>query len=269
MECNQNAFAGCYLLRSQNPAFKEACYVGFTVDPPHRLKQHNGQIQGGAFKTHSKRPWEMTIVVHGFPSRKHALRFEWAWQHPTEAKGLKELNWHQLFQKTGGPTKYRSHIRILKELLNMSPWDRLDLRVCVTVSDVFDMLTKEEPKITEHHTIEMGKLANLMIGTQFFPTPGRKVPLKCVICATHNNPPEQPANWVICPFCGAFLHLRCLARILISQSPHAGTALIPTTGVCPSCCESIVWRDIVELRNNFCNDKFDDSLLQIAEQQEE
>ena len=65
-------FAGCYLLRSKNPSFKEACYVGFTVDPPRRLKQHNGKIQGGAFKTHTKRPWEMTIVVYGFPTRKHA-----------------------------------------------------------------------------------------------------------------------------------------------------------------------------------------------------
>lgn len=259
-----SSFAGCYLLRSQNPSFKEACYVGFTVDPPHRLKQHNGIIQGGAFKTHTKRPWEMTIVVYGFPTRKHALRFEWTWQHPTEAKRLKNIDWSSIFQQSGGPTKYKSHIRILKEMLNMSPWDRLDLRVCVTVEDVFKMLTEIEPKINSHHTVKMGDLEDLPIQGKHIPTPTRKVPSKCVICVSEEKLPEDPVNWVICPFCGTFLHLRCLAKHLISQSPHAGTALIPTRGVCPACCESLLWRDIVELRNQFYDDNTNDSLLQVA-----
>lgn len=34
---------------------------------------------------------EMVLLVHGFPDNKTALYFEWCWQHPHEAKGLRDV----------------------------------------------------------------------------------------------------------------------------------------------------------------------------------
>ena len=73
----------CYCLRSMDFKYRNKNYVGFTVNPERRLKQHNGIRKGGAWKTRrGGRPWEFVVLVSGFPTHKMALQFEWAWQHP-------------------------------------------------------------------------------------------------------------------------------------------------------------------------------------------
>ena len=70
-------FCGCYLLRSRDPKHSRSAYVGFTVNPLRRIRQHNGELRnGGAYRTRRCRPWEFVCVVNGFPSRTAALQFE-------------------------------------------------------------------------------------------------------------------------------------------------------------------------------------------------
>jgi structure-specific endonuclease subunit SLX1 len=56
-------------------------YVGATVDVERRLRQHNGQLKGGARAT-SRVPggWYRVCYIKGFESKREALRFEWWWK---------------------------------------------------------------------------------------------------------------------------------------------------------------------------------------------
>lgn len=56
-------------------------YVGATVDPDRRLRQHNGEIKGGARATARKGPsWKRVCFVGPF-EKIPALKFEWRWKH--------------------------------------------------------------------------------------------------------------------------------------------------------------------------------------------
>ena len=47
-----------YVLRSLSAAARS--YVGYTPDPARRLRQHNGEVAGGAKRTARARPWAMS-----------------------------------------------------------------------------------------------------------------------------------------------------------------------------------------------------------------
>lgn len=59
-------------------------YVGATVDLEHRIRQHNGEIKGGAHATTSKlkqgEVWRRVCHIEGFPDWQAALQFEWRWK---------------------------------------------------------------------------------------------------------------------------------------------------------------------------------------------
>ena len=54
---SEAGFLCCYLLTSLHPAYAEHTYVGFTVNPRRRLRQHNGELVHGARRTSTRRPW--------------------------------------------------------------------------------------------------------------------------------------------------------------------------------------------------------------------
>ena len=62
---------------------RERAYIGATVDPTRRLRQHNGEITGGASRTRGKGPWHYHCIVSGFRTWKEALQYEWAAKYYT------------------------------------------------------------------------------------------------------------------------------------------------------------------------------------------
>jgi predicted GIY-YIG superfamily endonuclease len=76
----------CYILKSQDPNYPNITYNGKTNDPKRRLRQHNGEITGGAKATKKAQPWEIYVLITGFKNEIDALRCEWRIKHPTKTK---------------------------------------------------------------------------------------------------------------------------------------------------------------------------------------
>ena len=101
----------CYILRSMNPNYSNITYNGSTNNLKRRIRQHNGEIVGGAKYTKDKGPWEYYLIIEGFVDRKEALSCEWRIKHPINKKYR--------------PKKYcgrEGRIKSLNLILNLEKW---------------------------------------------------------------------------------------------------------------------------------------------------
>ena len=150
-----------YLLTSINPRFQNHTYIGKTTDPTRRIRQHNGLISGGAFKTESKRPWEMIVVVHSFPTEKKVLQFEWDWQHPEKATRIKEAYEKLKGKHIGSMYSVSYKLHLLAEMLQTPIYRRLPLGIYITTHRYDDIL-RTCPQIPKQITIQFGEIGKVM-----------------------------------------------------------------------------------------------------------
>lgn len=61
-----------YLIKNSDDS---RLYCGVTTNPSRRIRQHNGEIPGGAKATRAKRPWTLVYLVN-LPDKSAALRRE-------------------------------------------------------------------------------------------------------------------------------------------------------------------------------------------------
>lgn len=70
----------CYLLYTDS----NQTYVGATVDPDRRLRQHNKEISGGARATGIRVEqgliWKRACYITNIPEWRSALQIEWRWK---------------------------------------------------------------------------------------------------------------------------------------------------------------------------------------------
>ncbi len=63
-------------------------YVGYTVNLERRIRQHNGEIKGGAKYTRGKK-WEYFAYISNFPDKIIALQCEWKLKHSNKIPSIK------------------------------------------------------------------------------------------------------------------------------------------------------------------------------------
>jgi predicted GIY-YIG superfamily endonuclease len=77
----------CYILNSEKKSFENHTYIGSTNDFNRRLRQHNGELKGGAKATQKLKPLIPIILIEGFDEdKKKALSYEWTLKHPNGKK---------------------------------------------------------------------------------------------------------------------------------------------------------------------------------------
>ncbi|KAK8763878.1 hypothetical protein V5799_033516 [Amblyomma americanum] len=233
MEVEQ--FYGCYLLYCTNPKYKGHTYIGFTVDPNRRIKQHNkGLKAGGAWRTSRKGPWDMALIVHGFPNEISALRFEWAWQHPERSRRLNHVG-----AKLRKESRFAYAFRVVSHMLRAVPWVRLPLTIQWLIESYqIDFQPDLRPPL--HMAIAYGPVKAVR-------APRVREPLCCPTitpCSICGKPVERAESMAECPYpeCRTVSHLCCLARLFLKNER---SQTIPVSGSCPECHNWLLWGEVV------------------------
>ncbi|XP_071535969.1 structure-specific endonuclease subunit slx1 isoform X2 [Panulirus ornatus] len=255
-------FYGVYLLYCINPQYKGSTYIGFTVDPNRRIKQHNrGVKSGGAYRTSYRGPWEMVLIIHGFPNDISALRFEWAWQHPGRSRRLRDLG-----RKKPREQKYDFCLRVVAHMLRTKPWSRLPLTVrWLKQQYMKDFPAGMEPPV--HMPISYGPVKPAKVMKPVENKDIKNQDQMCVICERIAKQTDiMRCLSVSCPLIS---HVRCLADHILQE--ESSGMILPLEGSCPSCGITLLWGDLVRLKRGCYqqsgkddNDHWAESLSQVT-----
>ncbi|XP_017763729.1 PREDICTED: structure-specific endonuclease subunit slx1 [Eufriesea mexicana] len=228
-------FYGVYLLYCMNPKYKGRTYIGYTVDPCRRLKQHNaGKDHKGAWKTSNKGPWNMVLIIHGFPNSTSALRFEWAWQHPHISRRLKHIPKKKSQQKV-----FEFYLLVLSGMLKVGPWCRLPLTIRWLDYEFFEVYANYV-SAPMHMPICCGKVISQKI--KKIDDIVQTLDKSSIICSLCNSFLEKEQS-IACikPSCLLVAHLICLAQLFCKDN-----MILPIEGICPVCDTNVLWGDLIK-----------------------
>ncbi|CAH6722190.1 structure-specific endonuclease subunit Slx1p [[Candida] jaroonii] len=226
-------FYGVYLLKS---TVKNAYYIGSTPDPQRRLRQHNGEISSGAFRTKRKgyRPWEMVIIIYGFPSKVQALQFEHAWQHAYQSRHIDGL---------GNKTNHSIHYRLgnLRKLLSSDYFKRLILEVNIFNREIEKIWDVNKFGCCHYQisTISWHDFIPSLTNDEQFDIIKREF-LRIVKCKKCDKDIDMVNNPQLVTKCVHFYHLKCLCN-----------DFLPSTITVDD--QSYHWRDLIKISTKLRN----------------
>ena len=289
-QCEQHRvpdFYCCYLL--QSICKRQSFYIGSTPNPVRRLRQHNGILaRGGAYRTKrgNTRPWEMILLVHGFPCKVAALQFEHAWQHGYKTHYIAEDV--RIVKNRNGGRSLHHKLGVMKLLLTHVYFQHMSLRI-----EIFNLETQRIWEQDKFQTQDYGHIvSSIMPGALGVPDTSNSENVKAFECRNLElirsfyaqcsekdrlrsmRYEERLANGMIpcsicelpfdytseeevmkpmvgfCYFngCDFVAHLSCLHRYFVDdeQLLLGKQVLIPIGGKCPDCTRSIKWTTIVK-----------------------
>jgi len=258
----------CYLLCSLSVKGKGRTYVGFTVNPRRRIRQHNGELTMGACSTRAFRPWDMVLVVYGFSNQGRALAFEWAWQHPQRSTIIRDKI---CLMKKSQLSGVKGKARILKELLAAEKFKGEPLRVQVLDSKYSSSVLPFLEAVREDVPIEIApmeelpqsapaandagdgdedddddlQLSGCIAAREVLAAPPGSI--KCMICF------EKLIDGCVALRCrcSSWFHPMCLEKQFASYSSKASTESELDRGKCPLCDYELTWKEALDLGRNF------------------
>ncbi|KZO89778.1 hypothetical protein CALVIDRAFT_559051 [Calocera viscosa TUFC12733] len=257
-------FYACYVLRSlgTRPRGRKT-YIGTTTDPARRLRQHNGELTQGARKTSLDRPWIMSMLVHGFPSKLHALQFEWALQHPWKSRHLAHH-----FPTIIGRSKLPRIVSVVRTMVSSPTYHAWPLHVTLLDAHAVEAwkaaadtsgklpagckVTTKKLRVTKAGAQDVSKAGfdiadvkfrDIMLGNQIRVEGLARHP-KCSICREKVDV-SQPLTTASCPSdgCTSVSHIDCLGRDFASHASH--DPLLPRSGKCNQCKTTVLWGDVI------------------------
>jgi structure-specific endonuclease subunit SLX1 len=148
----------CYILKNDYESHKNRTYNGFTNNPKKRLRQHNGELVGGAkyTKNFGNNSWEIYALVKGFPDHINALQCECRIKHPNNKRKRSRQ-----FLNPEGRIRGLNKVLKLEKWTNSSTIDNSTLKLKVWIKKEYSHLLTDLSDNIELNIVDEIDLDNL------------------------------------------------------------------------------------------------------------
>ncbi|EFO16704.2 GIY-YIG catalytic domain-containing protein [Loa loa] len=202
----------CLLSRSSNRYFKNRCYIGYTVNPNRRIRQHNaGKEFGGAKKTDHRGPWYGYGMHHTWFSKQCVcitIRMGLAKSREVEKATTFE------FKKKTNETAFEFRLRIACHMLNSDPWRRLSLtfRWLLPELEIPFPLDVLPPS---HIAVEHGAVTKISTVIPQLREEYDVIGI-CSLCLKSINSISELLRCSATEICKSHFHMRCLSKYALN-----------------------------------------------------